>query len=78
MLLPWSSLLNQPDREYEIAICLLDLDNFKQMNDLFGHQKGDELLKRVGEALLRETRLGDQVARLGGDEFVTVHRTRLD
>ena len=64
-----SSLLNQPDREYEIAICLLDLDNFKQMNDLFGHQLGDELLKRVGEALLRETRLGDQVARLGGDEF---------
>lgn len=64
-----SSLLNQPDREYEIAICLLDLDNFKQINDLFGHQQGDELLKRVGEALLRETRLGDQVARLGGDEF---------
>lgn len=63
------ALLNQPEREYDIAICLLDLDNFKQINDIFGHSQGDLLLKLVADALTRETRLGDQVARLGGDEF---------
>jgi diguanylate cyclase (GGDEF)-like protein len=63
------SLLNQLEREYEIALCLLDLDNFKQINDIFGHSQGDLLLKLVADALARETRLGDQVARLGGDEF---------
>ncbi len=63
------NLLNQPDREYEIALCLLDLDNFKQVNDVFGHNQGDRLLKLVADALVRETRLGDQIARLGGDEF---------
>ena len=63
------SLLNQPEREYEIALCLLDLDNFKRINDIFGHSQGDLLLKLVADALARETRLGDQVAHLGGDEF---------
>ncbi len=63
------SLLYQPDRDYEMALCLLDLDNFKQINDLLGHAQGDLLLKSVGDALLQETRLGDLVARLGGDEF---------
>lgn len=63
------SLLYQPAREYEMALCLLDLDNFKQINDLLGHAQGDLLLKSVGDALIQETRLGDLVARLGGDEF---------
>jgi diguanylate cyclase (GGDEF)-like protein len=62
-------LLKQPNREYEMALCLLDLDNFKQINDLFGHNQGDLLLKSVADGLVQETRLGDQVARLGGDEF---------
>jgi diguanylate cyclase (GGDEF)-like protein len=62
-------LLLQSVREYEIALCLLDLDNFKQMNDQLGHGHGDMLLKAVADVLERETRLGDQVARLGGDEF---------
>ena len=52
-----------------LAVICLDLDRFKEVNDLFGHAVGDELLARVG-ALLGECITGDQVAaRLGGDEF---------
>ena len=64
------TLLQQPDRSFEIAICLMDLDNFKQVNDQLSHSHGDRLLQRVAQALLAETCLGDLVARLGGDEFI--------
>jgi diguanylate cyclase (GGDEF)-like protein/PAS domain S-box-containing protein len=51
------------------ALFYIDLDNFKPVNDILGHQKGDEALKAVAELLVRATRPGDLVARLGGDEF---------
>ncbi len=51
------------------ALFYVDLDNFKPVNDILGHQKGDEALKAVSEMLQRNTRPGDLVARLGGDEF---------
>lgn len=49
---------------------LLDMDNFKDVNDVFGHPEGDELLKMVAKGLLEEFRQDDFVGRLGGDEFL--------
>jgi diguanylate cyclase (GGDEF)-like protein/PAS domain S-box-containing protein len=55
-----------------VAVYLLDLDNFKDINDEFGHDVGDDLLVAVARRLLAIVRPADTVARLGGDEFVVV------
>lgn len=52
------------------ALLLIDLDNFKDINDSLGHTAGDELLKQVGSRLQQQTGLTQTAARLGGDEFV--------
>ena len=54
------------------ALILIDLDNFKQVNDRLGHQRGDEVLRGVARAIRRCVRDTDLVARLGGDEFAVV------
>jgi len=51
------------------SLVYLDIDNFKVVNDQFGHSKGDELLKAVASCLLDNLRKTDIVARMGGDEF---------
>ena len=54
------------------TLAYIDLDNFKAVNDLEGHDAGDELLRRVADALRSSTRQTDILGRLGGDEFAAV------
>ncbi len=60
------------DAIYDFSIIILDLDNFKDINDIYGHTAGDETLRDVSRLLLKNLRSRDICARWGGEEFIIV------
>lgn len=65
-------------RAESLAVLFMDLDDFKTVNDRFGHSVGDEVLRQTASRLTTVLRSGDTLARLGGDEFVIVCEDLLD
>jgi diguanylate cyclase (GGDEF)-like protein len=63
------ALKSAADGHAEHALCYMDLDQFKIINDTSGHVAGDELLRRLAQELAKQVRCEDTLARLGGDEF---------
>lgn len=55
-----------------LTIAMIDVDNFKKINDKYGHHMGDEVLKNTVKILSKYTRKSDALGRLGGDEFVII------
>ena len=53
-----------------LAVLYMDLDSFKEVNDTYGHEKGDMVLEETAKRLIRAVRGSDIVSRMGGDEFV--------
>ncbi|MDF2524072.1 MAG: diguanylate cyclase [Clostridiales bacterium] len=58
--------------KFPVSLMMIDVDNFKRINDTHGHSSGDEVLKQLAEILKSNTRSTDIVARLGGEEFAVV------
>jgi diguanylate cyclase (GGDEF)-like protein len=58
--------------EHDLAVVMVDIDDFKSVNDNYGHAAGDEVLKHLGGFLQAESRKSDVAARVGGDEFVVL------
>jgi len=56
----------------DLSVIMFDLDHFKQINDDYGHQAGDEVLKHIAETIRFKIRKGDYLARYGGEEFIIV------
>ena len=63
------------ERRQPPCMALIDVDKFKQVNDNFSHQVGDEVLKRIAQILKTHVRADDLAARLGGDEFVIIFKS---
>jgi diguanylate cyclase (GGDEF)-like protein len=57
---------------YPLCVIMMDLDYFKDINDTYGHEAGDVVLKTLAETVIKQSRHGDFVCRFGGEEFVLV------
>ncbi|MGI9133020.1 MAG: putative bifunctional diguanylate cyclase/phosphodiesterase, partial [Rhodoferax sp.] len=66
------AMLHSMRRDLTLAVAYLDLDNFKPINDHYGHETGDLLLMAIAQSMKGALREGDTLARIGGDEFVAV------
>ena len=62
------------DNKYNLSIAYLDLDNFKSINDNFGHYTGDKVLEKLGECINNDIRGSDIAFRIGGDEFTIIFK----
>ena len=65
-----AQLLDNPDDYFPMTVVMLDIDHFKEVNDSFGHDAGDGVLRTVSQLLRTGTRSEDMVARYGGEEFI--------
>ncbi|CAK7000901.1 MAG: hypothetical protein DESF_00011 [Desulfovibrio sp.] len=57
---------------HKAALCMMDLNRFKKINDIYGHHVGDKVLEETARLLNKSTRAGETVFRLGGDEFLLI------
>ena len=60
------------DKNYIFSVVYIDLDNFKNVNDTFGHYSGDKVIERIGESIRNDIRASDVGFRIGGDEFAII------
>jgi len=60
---------------HDLTVIAIDIDHFKEVNDCYGHDVGDRVLRETAAVLRRETRKGDVVCRLGGEEFLVICST---
>lgn len=75
----FSTILHRNEKnKHPFVLYYLDLDHFKPVNDTYGHDMGDKLLKEVAGRLLECTRSKDYVFRIGGDEFALIIHANMD
>lgn len=67
-----SKIANSAREDESFAVFLIDIDNFKTINDTLGHMCGDEYIKKFSERMRKLTRKGDIISRIGGDEFTLI------
>ncbi len=65
-------MLGKKQTKQSLCLALVDLDNFKRVNDTYGHGVGDKVIKQVANVLMTNVRYTDLVVRLGGDEFAII------
>lgn len=69
-----AALKESVQHNHSLGICIADIDNFKQVNDQFGHGMGDQVLRKVASTIVSAVRPQDIVCRYGGDEFLVIVR----